>query len=201
MKLRTAWCWLVLFAWPLFGHAEEPPDLEQPAITTELLAGIGFMTGGDTIATYQVTYPSGSLLAGETVDLDVKAGRGGYYFIGAGARLPRYSLGAELHWGLFKDMVGDAGQFSRLATELVVFAELDRWRLGGGAMHHGSVEFKDDELGRYEFDDAVGWLAQLEYAFEFGTLGIRYGDIDYELDSLVVDGDHWGVFGVLRFGR
>ncbi|MDJ0907254.1 MAG: hypothetical protein QNI96_14635 [Woeseiaceae bacterium] len=183
------------------GYAAEPVPDDTATVTFEYLLGIGFMAGGDTIATYEVTYPPGSLLGGETVDLDVKGGNGGYYFIGAGAHLPRYNLGTEIHWGLFKDGVGDAGRFSRLASEFILYAELNRWRIGGGVMHHGSPEFKDDQLGNLEFKDAVGWLGQLEYRFEAGTLGVRYGDIDYELDTLTVNGDHWGLFGVLRFGQ
>ncbi len=185
---------------PATSLAADHEQSESSAISINYLVGIGFMAGGDTIATYTTTFPSGSLLAGETADLDVKGGNGGYYFIGAGAQWPRYNLGLELHWGLFKDSVGDAGRFSRLATELMLFTELGDWRVGAGAMHHGSPEFKDDDLGNLEFEDATGWLVQVEYQFENASLGVRHGAIDYELSASSLNGDHWGVIGTIRFG-
>ena len=185
---------------PVNSLAAEHEQSESPAMSFDYLAGIGFMFGGDTIATYVTTFPPGSTLAGETANLDVKGGNGGYYFIGAGATWPRQNLALELHWGLFKDSVGDAGRFSRLATELMLFTELGRWRLGAGAMHHGSPEFKDDDLGNLEFDDATGWLVQLDYHFDVASIGVRHGNIDYELGDSSLNGDHWGIIGTLHFG-
>ena len=173
-----------------------------PSVEVHPIGTIGFTTGGDTLGTYRVEY-----LGDESeVEVDVDAGDSLFLYGGFQMRWPETHLGMLFQGGLAIAGVGGYGDgvdFRRWPVEAIGFVEAGKFRLGIGATHHFAPTFDEDGVGddiRVEFDDANGWIAQIEYHSGPATFGLRYVDIGYDVDTLEIDGEHWGLFGTYIFG-
>ncbi len=97
--------------------------------------------------------------------------------------------------------------FDRFPLEALLFFAEGRHRAGFGLSYHLSPELEIDIDGSpretVDFEDALGIV--VEYNFEISPqflLGLRYTDIDYEVDgspSTSVDGNHAGLLFYIRF--
>ena len=121
-------------------------------------------------------------------------------------RWPEAHVGMLLQGGLATTGVGssdDGVDFKRWPVEAIGFVEAGKMRFGLGLTHHFAPTFDEDGTGdnlRVEFDDANGWIAQIEYHSGPATIGLRYVDISYDFATLEIDGEHWGLFGTYIFG-
>ncbi|MDJ0794574.1 MAG: hypothetical protein QNI98_10040 [Woeseiaceae bacterium] len=161
---------------------------------------LGFSQGGDTLGTYRVEF------LGDTSDVDVDAGDSLFLYGGVQMRWPDAHLGMLIQGGLATTGVGsssDGVDFKRWPVEAIGFVEAGKMRLGLGLTHHFSPTFDEDGTGgnlRVEFDNASGWIAQIEYHSGPATFGLRYVDISYDFSTLEIDGSSWGLFGTYIFG-
>ena len=184
------------------GSAARAEAAENTTVAVQFnpLVAAGLTAGGDTIATYRVEFWGDDYHS----DLDL----GGTYFMYGGFSIqwPSHNVGILLQGGFFSDLIGDYddnADFTRWPVELIGFVETEKFRVGLGMTHHFSPTFDEDgfDNAKLEFDDASGWLLQVEYMFENFSLGIRHVQIDYEIDSNQLDGNHWGLSATYRFGN
>jgi len=181
------------------GAGERAP-LAAPASGLQIspIVAMGLTGGGETIATYRVSW------YGETDDVDVTLG--GNFFIYAGGRFfwPRTSLGLLVQGGAFVGGISDyvsSADLTRWPVEAIGFYETGRLRLGAGVTRHIDPTFQEKGIGdlQLDFEDATGTVYQAEYLLGRWTLGTRYVAIDYRYRDLTLDADHWGLFASLRF--
>lgn len=88
--------------------------------------------------------------------------------------------------------------------QTLLVANLGRLSIGGGVVYHFNPQLETtgvlSPLGNVRFDDALGYQAQLAYAFTDGAggngfqVGARYTTIDFVSDNAAVRGDGASVF-------
>ncbi|MDH4071650.1 MAG: hypothetical protein OEV41_00945 [Gammaproteobacteria bacterium] len=179
--------------------AGEPPMVSaKSGMQVSPVVSMGLTTGGDTIATYRISY------LGVEYDTDVTLG--GNFFIYGGARFfwPRTGLGIIAQGGAFIGGVTDdesSADLSRWPIEAIGFYEFGRLRLGLGVTRHIAPKFEEKGIGdaRIDFEDAAGTVYQAEYLLGNFTMGLRHVAIDYRYRNATLDADHWGFFGSFRF--
>lgn len=182
------------------AFANEDASSAGSSVEIHPIGTLGFTQGGDTLGTYRVEF------LGETSDVDVDAGDSIFLYGGIEIRWPEAHVGMLLQGGLATTGVGnyeDGVDFRRWPVEAIGFVEAGNFRLGLGATHHFSPTFDEDGLGgdlRVEFDNASGWIAQVEYRSGPAAIGLRYVDIDYDFSTLTIAGEHFGLFGTYIFG-
>ncbi len=197
--MRCPLCGLLFLVCALSATADEHQPEESVLITP--LLSVGLTAGGDTIATYRVEY------LGDEFDADVDAGEVFFLYGGVSMTWPRAHLGLQLQGGLFGGGVGgwdDSADFTRWPVELIAFFESSKLRVGVGVTRHFSPKFEEEGTAgdlELDFDDASGWLAQLEYISGNASIGLRHVMIDYEIGDAELDGDHWGLYGTFRVGQ
>jgi len=172
-------------------------ESSQVRINPVLAAGL--TGGGDTIASYPYVY------LGEAGIADIDLGDTVFLYGGIKLFWPQRHLGLIVQGGLFAGGVGDteaSADFTRWPVELIGFYSHRKFRVGVGVTRHFSPVFEETGIGnaRLEFDDASGWLTQLEYVATRFSTGIRHVQIDYAINSSEFSGDHWGLFGSYQFG-
>ena len=200
---RTAWCaGLAMTGLALSGPAgaadEAPLTASGTGVQISPVVSMGLTHGGETIATYRMSY------LGDEFDADVRLG--GNFFLFAGARFfwPRTRLGVLAQGGAFAGGVGDyesSADLTRWPVEAIGFYEAGRVRLGAGVTRHINPKFQEKGIGdrRLDFEDATGTVYQAELLLGRWTLGTRFVAIDYRYRGLTLDADHWGLFGSFRF--
>jgi len=159
----------------------------------------GLHFGGDTLATASfVSGGSDSIKAGELISGSI----GLITDMGETMEL-RSSIGIKMD-GIFAEN-GELA-FTRLPLEVMAFSTGDTLRFGAGLSYHLSPELKIDEpslpSATIDFDDALGFVAQLEYRLgERGHIGLKATFIDYEVSGSggEVNGDSLGIIVGARF--
>jgi len=164
------------------------------------LVSAGLTAGGDTIATYRAEF------WGEEYDADLDLGGTFFMYGGFSLQWPSHDVGMIFQGGFFSSFIGDYDEnadFTRWPVELIGFVKTEKLRVGLGMTYHFSPTFEEDGFGdnKLKFDDASGWLLQIEYMFRNVSVGVRHVQIDYEIDSSQLDGDHWGLFATYQFGN
>lgn len=149
------------------------------------LIGVGYGFGGDKL--FKAVYKSGE---SETI----KANEGLSFYAGAD-----YTISSDYFirgtFGYKSDDINASNgeiTFERLPLEVSFFRSYNHHRFGIGTTYQTNVQFDCSITNvcnnSVDFDDAVGWMAQYEYAFNplrygrFG-LGVKYTDIDYKASS------------------
>jgi len=193
---------VVLLAWGAASSAEPAVD-GAPGFRLRPLVTMGLSGGGETIARYRGTF------LGEPTEFEVDAGGDVFLFGGVSLDWPRHHTGVLIQGGLFTGGPSNfeqSAEFNRVPLELIAVYEWGRFRGGLGATRHFSPKFRDkgiENIG-FDFEDATGAVAQLEYLFDRFNVGLRYVGIDYALrgvrDRPTLDGDHVGITGTYRFG-
>ena len=204
MKLK--WMFIVVFAVvqmiPICVLAQDNSKqqnlLDQNMKSFYWTISLGLDFGGDTLVT--MIYTDGH-------DSDIKAGE--LFHFNAGVIIPNGTTDFEtqftIGWKFDKSSAenGDVS-FDRFPVEILEFYKLRRFRFGGGITYHINPSLDGDGFAsgiEAEFDDALGFVLQVDYMFRQFSVGLRYTDIEYEVkDSGVdVDGNSIGIVLGLRF--
>ena len=155
--------------------------LAQPAHAEfDYMIELGLHSGGDTLET--VPFEDGS-----TEDIE-----GGKFFslnLGIAWDMGE-SIESRFNLGIKYDTVdGNNGSvdFSRYISHFLLFYKVGNWRLGGGYAYHWDIELdgsgvaSDASYANARYDDASGYVAQIDYYFtENAYVGIQYTDIEYD---------------------
>lgn len=171
---------LVLGAGILGGGVAQAADVDGV-----LKAGFDF--GGDTIV--RALMDNGDT---ETI----KANEG--FFVGAGFAAfntgRTVSTEVTISWK-FTGITAENGdiEFTRFPVDALVFYNFPKARLGAGATYHlnpeiegseAGVQFVGNGTGREEYDDALGFLVQVDWRIaEKVAIGLRYTSLEYELPN------------------
>jgi len=169
------------------------------------LVGFGLTYGGDKLAEVELEDD------GDRHDEDLRGGD--LITLAAGIvlylPLPAWSIQTTIGYH-FDEISADNGdiRFDRYPLEFIPFYNVGKHRLGAGLSYHLSptLDLKELDGPKVEFDDALGWLVEYDYSFsgwENGgfVVGMRYLWIDYRVDKVDgtpgsggdVDGNHVGV--------
>ena len=171
-----------------------------PLQANKLFIQGGLHFGGDTLATANfVGGGSDSIEAGGLISGSI----GLITAMGESMEL-RSSIGIKMD-GIFAEN-GELA-FIRLPLEVMAFSTGETVRFGAGLSYHLGPELEIDEPGlasaTVDFDDAMGFVAQLEYRLgERGHIGLKATVIDYEVSGTgggEVDGNSLGIIIGARF--
>lgn len=182
-----------------FSHAQEAATPEPETGGLQWVASLGITFGGDDLV--EVEY--------EDLDLDDELEAGGLIYLGAGANYDFRDSPFSIR-GIFGyhfdsvDADNGEGSLDRTFIDVIGFYRLGNHRIGVGLTQHFSPNFDVDIDGgideSFDFDSASGVLLEYNYVTsDQVAIGIRYTDIDYELDesgflSETVDASHAGIF-------
>ena len=133
--------------------------------------------------------------------------------IGAGYRPPggAFSVQATISWHSDSVSAGlDRAAFDRFPVDVLGFYELGSHRLGVGASLslNPRLDMKDANGDEVDFENATGVLVQYDYRWRNLGFGIRYVDVEYEVDSIngtagtgseAIDGSHVGLMLTIPF--
>jgi len=166
----------------------------------DFLGGIGLHSGGDDVVTAAFTDGSSE---------DIKAGE--FLSLDFGVAWDMGILEARATAGWKYDTItatnGDL-DFSRYTGQFLLLFAASDWRFGGGATYHFNIELDGSgvaESADAEFDDAVGYIAEIDYYFdEKAYVGLQYTNIEY--DRLTTFGQSAATFdassiGIIFVGR
>lgn len=169
-----------------YGHPDYPHQHDE--MITGGVIGVAFSSGGDELARETVDSTFGGSDS-ESIDA------GELFHIYGGIHIGDEQLQLQTTIGYQADRIradnGDTG-FYRYPLEIIGFTRLDRLRLGVGLSHHLSPRYErdiyEDPNETVEFKNATGLVLQADYLFgEWGstaaTVGIRYTNIEYEIES------------------
>ncbi len=202
---------LVLLSMPSAAIADDYP----PKKILEFVAGVGLTVGGDKIADVDVeTYD------GDTRSAEVHAGNLFHLYGGVNVLIPDsdFSVQTTIGWhsdGIFTTDDGSI-EFTRYPLELIPFYSFNKFRVGFGLTYHLSPKLNgnsDAGLGDREYEDALGTALAIEYRISsIFSLGLRYTNIEYELDkhdahwseieikkSEEIDGSNIGIYSTFLF--
>jgi hypothetical protein len=172
------------------------------------VAGVGFGSGGDTIASGSITTTG----TNRVVDFDVKPGDGLQYRAGAEYRLAdRVSLQASLGYSV-SDPMGMNGSltFTTVPVELLGFVNLtEAWRIGGG-LRNSSAEMKATGVsanwsGAGTYTSSPGSVFEAQYLAKFGSQksqfggSFRYVSESFTHNSATFSGNHYELGLVLYY--
>lgn len=141
---------------------------------------LGYDSGGDTLTTALFT-------DGHTAN--IKANEG--FSIGGGVRMayPEKHLDTEITIAWKQESInatnGDI-DFTRYPLELLVFYNLNTWRVGGGLTHHLNPKVSSSGagtafIGSGNYDNATGFVLQVDFlSGKQMAIGLRYTSIDYK---------------------
>ncbi len=171
------------------------------AVDVVLQAGAHF--GGDELA--NATFSNGD-------SQRIKAGE--WLSLSAGVVFPVsdvFEIQGTIGWK-FDSISADNGdiEWSRFPADLLVFAKAgDHVRVGAGVTYHmapyatGSGAASNVDI---DFENAVGWVAEVDYMFGAGSfqgvyLGVNYTAVEYKVENTNVkaDGSSVGVILGYRF--
>ena len=161
---------------------------------------LGFDLGGEKLA--KVIYEDG-----DTASIRVNEGGN----ISIGLALPLGS-GVDLQSSIGYQGINDPATNGEVSWrsfpwETSIIAHLDRFQIGGGVIYHLSPRFKSEgdlSIGDIEFDDSLGYQAQIAYLVSTSiahglTLGVKYTGIDFENNQRRTNGDSTAFFAKLYF--
>ncbi len=165
MNLKRTVLWMIL----VLSSPQAMADLD-------FLAELGIHVGGDDLIT--ATFTDGStakIKAGEVLALDL------------GVAWDMGMMEGRVTGGWKFDSIsavdGDI-DFSRFTHQFILLFKTGDWRFGGGYAYHFDVEIDGSgaaSVADSEFDDALGWTAQMNYFFtEKAYVGLVYTDIEYD---------------------
>lgn len=171
-----------------------------PLQAAQLFIQGGLHFGGDTLAT--ATFVGGGSESVEAGGL-ISGSAGLITRMGEAMEL-RTSLGIKMD-GVFAEN-GDVS-FFRWPVEMMAFYAGETLRFGAGLSYHLSPELEVDDPSlppaTVEFDDALGFVAQLEYRLgERAHIGLKATMIDYEISGSSgpdTDGNSLGIIIGTRF--
>jgi len=111
----------------------------------------------------------------------------------------------------FTDPDGEASA-DAFPVELGLFHSWNKHEIGVGLSHHlnpsHELEFTNIASGTVDFEDASGLFLQYNYIFSQASsssngnntyVGIKYTDMDYELENVSVDAGSLGIYLGTRF--
>ena len=205
-KLKLKWIFVVVFAVvqmvPFCVMAQDNskqqnlPNQDMKSLYWTFSFGLDF--GGDTMVT--VIYTDGH-------DNDIKAGELAYF--NAGVIIPNGTSDFETQFTIgwkFDKSSADNGDvsFDRFPIEMLEFYKLGRFRFGGGLTYHLNPSLDGDGVAsaiEADFDDALGFVLQVDFLFRQGSVGLKYTDIEYQVEGseVDVDGNSIGIVFGLRF--
>jgi len=148
----------------------------QAMADIDFLAELGIHSGGDDLITATFTDGSSATIkAGEVLALDL------------GVAWDMGVMEGRVTGGWKYDTItavdGDI-DFSRFTHQAILLFKAGDWRFGGGYAYHFNVELDGSgaaSIADSEFDDALGWSAQVNYYFtEKAYVGLVYTDIEYD---------------------
>ena len=142
----------------------------------DIMVELGLHNGGDDLITANFTDGSSATInAGEFLALDL------------GVVWDMGMLEGRVTGGWMYDSISAIDgsiDFSRFTHKFILLFKAGDWRFGGGYAYHFNVELDGSgaaSLADSEFDDALGWEAEVNYYFnESVYVGLVYTDIDYE---------------------
>lgn len=185
------------------------------AVVFDGIVKLGFDFGGDTLVAATLVSSSG------TSTEKIKANDGvvlaGGVSITNDAR--NFSMDATIGWK--SAAIGASNQdfeFTRYPLDILAFYNLPlgsrgqfNLRFGGGVTYHINPKFSASGTlanGTVNFDDAVGFVGQIDTVIRFGrpdryspalNAGLRYTSVDYEANGATLTGNGVGLFVGGRF--
>ena len=93
--------------------------------------------------------------------------------------------------------------WDRFPIELLQFHKTENWRFGGGLTYHLNPKLEgsgDASHIQADFDNALGYVVEVDYLTnEELMIGVRATFIDYEVNSVSVDGNSIGLLVGVRY--
>jgi hypothetical protein len=161
-------------------------------------ASLGFDAGGDKMATVQ--YENGD-------DNDIKAGEIANLNIGVIIQNGTSDFETQFTIGWkFDSSSAENGDlsFNRYPIELLQFYKPGRFRFGGGITYQMNPSLDGSGFAsdiKVDFDNALGFVLQGDFLFDLYYAGLRYTNIEYEVENYEskVGGDSVGLVLGFRF--
>ena len=182
------------------------------AVVFDGIVKLGFDFGGDTLVS--ATLISGSNTSTEKLKANEGLVLAGGVSISNDAR--NFFMDATIGWK--SEEISASNQefkFSRYPLDVLAFYGLPlgsqgkfNLRFGGGVTYHINPKFSASGTlanGTVNFDDAVGFVGQIDTVIRFGrsgpalNAGLRYTSVDYEANGATVTGNGAGLFVGGRF--
>jgi hypothetical protein len=136
---------------------------------------------------------------------EVKAGGGLSFGIGIGVDLAP-DMESRITFGVKRDGVfGSNGEvtFTRYPIDVLILKKLDGWKLGGGVTYHLNPEYADTIYPAIydKYDDALGFLLELDRDLGLVYVGGRVTVIDYKITNTSINksGNSFSLVGGIRF--
>ncbi|MCH9741325.1 MAG: hypothetical protein K0U38_10895 [Epsilonproteobacteria bacterium] len=171
------------------------------ADTIRPLLQIAYDGGGDDLVTIQHDYES---------DYTISAGDGLSFEAGMAIDNPASDL--ELQFLVGYKFDSDSASNGDITWDVIPMTALalinvQRWKFGGGLTYHVNPQLDgrfDSDTIDYQFDDAIGAVAQIQYApMHSFAIGLRATFIEYELKNdatSTANANSLGIVGTFKFG-
>ena len=182
------------------------------AVVFDGIVKLGFDFGGDTLV-------SATLISGSNTSTEkLKANEGLVLAGGVSISNEARNFFMDVTIGWKSEEISASNQefkFSRYPLDVLAFYGLPlgsqgkfNLRFGGGVTYHINPKFSASGTlanGTVNFDDAVGFVGQIDTVIRFGrsgpalNAGLRYTSVDYEANGATVTGNGAGLFVGGRF--
>lgn len=139
---------------------------------------------------------------------EINTGQGLYLSGGIGTTFSdgKYDAQATFGWK-FTGISASNGDIDwvRFPLEGLIFLNHEKLRLGGGLTYHINNSLKGSGVAsslNADFDNALGFVFEGQYRITDAILmGARATLIEYEIDSVSIDGNSFGVSLTFQFGK
>ena len=95
------------------------------------------------------------------------------------------------------DVVNGSTEIERIRIQLTISRDFEPHQIGVGMDIHKNVELTQrvgSDMAELKFDDAIGGALQYAYHVNNIRVGLRYVDIEYEINTQMFDASNFGVF-------